>query len=101
VVHHGGAGTVAAGLRAGKPTIICPFFGDQPFWGSRMVALGAGPEPIPQKKLTAEKLASAIRIAVTDKEMQQRAADLGKKLRAENGVESAIQFIVAFIKVRS
>ena len=101
VVHHGGAGTTAAGLRAGKPTIICPFFGDQPFWGSRMVALGVGPEPIPQKKLTAEKLASAITIAVTDKEMQQRAAELGQKIQGENGVESAIRFIEAFIKVRS
>ena len=51
VVHHGGAGTTAAGLRAGKPTIICPFVADQPFWGRRVAELGAGPPPIPQGKL--------------------------------------------------
>ncbi|MEM8600778.1 MAG: glycosyltransferase, partial [Bacteroidota bacterium] len=45
VVHHGGAGTTAAGLRAGCPSVVCPFFGDQPFWGRRVHALGAGPEP--------------------------------------------------------
>ncbi len=45
VVHHGGAGTTAAGLRAGVPTVVCPFFGDQPYWGERVAALGAGPKP--------------------------------------------------------
>lgn len=49
VVHHGGAGTTAAGLRAGKPSVIVPFFGDQPFWGDRVHALGAGPAPVPRK----------------------------------------------------
>ena len=44
VVHHGGAGTTAAGLRAGRPTVICPFFGDQPFWGRRVHELGVGVE---------------------------------------------------------
>src|SRR5690606_18098906 len=53
VVHHGGAGTTAAGLRAGRPTVVCPFFGDQPFWGRRVHALGAGPESIPQRRLSA------------------------------------------------
>ncbi|MFN8418241.1 MAG: hypothetical protein U0528_03190 [Anaerolineae bacterium] len=47
VVHHGGAGTTAAGLRAGVPSIIVPFFGDQPFWGQRTAALGVGTAPIP------------------------------------------------------
>ncbi len=93
VVHHGGAGTTAAGLRAGKPTIICPFFGDQPFWGSRVAALGVGPKPIPQKKLTAENLALGIRLAVTDGDMQRRAAELGGKIRMEDGVGCAVQFI--------
>ena len=47
VVHHGGAGTTAAGLRAGRPTLICPFVGDQPFWGSQIDQLGSGPNPYP------------------------------------------------------
>lgn len=93
VVHHGGAGTTAAGLQAGKPTVICPFVADQPFWGRRVAALGAGPPPIPQRKLTADNLASAIRQAVTDAGMQQRAAILGEKIRAEDGTGQAASLI--------
>jgi sterol 3beta-glucosyltransferase len=51
VVHHGGAGTTAAGLRAGKPTVIVPLIADQPFWGNVIYRLGVGPQPIPQKSL--------------------------------------------------
>lgn len=95
VVHHGGAGTTGAGLRAGKPTVICPFFGDQPFWGRRVHALGAGPHPIPQKALTAENLAGAIRAAVETPGYRQRAAALGELLRAEEGVGQAVALIEA------
>lgn len=93
VVHHGGAGTTAAGLRAGRPTVICPFLADQPFWGWRVYQLGVGPEPIPQKKLTADLLASAIHAAVTDAEMRRRARELGEKIRAEDGVGRAASII--------
>jgi sterol 3beta-glucosyltransferase len=93
VVHHGGAGTTAAGLRAGRPTVICPFFGDQPFWGWRIAELGVGPAPIAFKYLTAEKLAKAIRRAVTDPEMHRRAAELGSRIREENGVGRAVELI--------
>jgi sterol 3beta-glucosyltransferase len=93
VVHHGGAGTTGAALRAGKPAVICPFVGDQPFWGRRVAALGAGPPPIPQRKLTAERLAAAIRSAVADGEMRQRAASLGEAIRAEDGVGRAVAMI--------
>lgn len=93
VIHHGGAGTTAAGLRAGKPTIVCPFFGDQPFWGQRVFDLGVGPKPIPQKQLTADRLTDAIAHATTDEPMRQRAADLAEKIRAEEGIERAIAFI--------
>jgi UDP:flavonoid glycosyltransferase YjiC (YdhE family) len=61
LTHEIGAGTTAAGLKAGLPTIIVPFFGDQPFWGSCVAAQGVGPHPIPIKQLTKEKLADAIR----------------------------------------
>lgn len=93
VVHHGGAGTTAAGLRAGKPMLICPFVADQPFWGNRVAALGAGPPPIPQRKLTADQLAKAIQQIVADKQMRQRAVELGEKIRAEDGVGNAVEFI--------
>ena len=93
VVHHGGAGTTAAGLRAGKPTIICPFMADQPFWGSRVAALGVGSEPIPQKKLTAAKLSAAIEQVLGDAALQQHATALGQKISAEDGVGRAVAFI--------
>ncbi|NEP14745.1 MAG: glycosyltransferase family 1 protein [Symploca sp. SIO2C1] len=93
VVHHGGAGTTAAGLRAGCPTIICPFFGDQPFWGQRIHSLGVGPKPIPQKQLTAKKLAQAIREVTSNSSMGQKAKVLGEKIRVEDGIKDAIAII--------
>ncbi len=93
VVHHGGAGTTAAGLRAGCPTVVCPFFGDQPFWGARVHALGVGPKPIPQKKLTVENLSTAIREAVADPAMRSAAEAVGEKLRAEDGIGNAIAVV--------
>jgi sterol 3beta-glucosyltransferase len=93
VVHHGGMGTTAAGLRAGKPTLVCPYFHDQPFWGKVVHELGAGPPPIPQRELTAERLAEAIRMAVSDEEMRRRAEELGGKIRAEDGVARAVEAI--------
>jgi UDP:flavonoid glycosyltransferase YjiC (YdhE family) len=90
VVHHGGAGTTAAGLRAGKPTVIAPFFADQHFWGRRVKALGVGPDWIDREKLTADNLAQAITTAVTDPTMQAKAAQLGEKIRAEDGVGQAV-----------
>jgi UDP:flavonoid glycosyltransferase YjiC (YdhE family) len=93
VVHHGGAGTTSAGLRAGVPSVVVPFFGDQPFWGQRVADLGVGPAPIPRKKLTAERLAEAIRTAVTDEAMRGRAAELGARIRAEDGVANAVAVV--------
>ncbi|WP_309741137.1 glycosyltransferase [Chamaesiphon sp. OTE_20_metabat_361] len=93
VVHHGGAGTTAAGLRAGVPSIVIPFFGDQPFWGQRIADLGVGTAPIPRQQLTVEKLAQAIDRAVTDPVMRQRAADLGAKIQAEDGVGRVVSIV--------
>jgi UDP:flavonoid glycosyltransferase YjiC (YdhE family) len=90
VVHHGGAGTTAAGLRAGVPSILIPFFGDQGFWAERVRALGVGPEPIPRPKLTAERLATAIQQSVADEALRRRAAELGATIRAEDGVGRAV-----------
>jgi len=96
VVHHGGAGTTAEGLRAGVPTVIVPFVFDQPFWGARIKAMGLGPEPIPKKKLTADRLASAISKAVTDSGMRQRASSCGAAIRAEDGVSNAVELVKQF-----
>jgi sterol 3beta-glucosyltransferase len=93
VVHHGGAGTLGASLRAGIPTIVTPFLLDQFGWGRVVSNLGVGPKSIPAKKLTAEKLAAAIQIAVTDTSMQTRATEIGKKIRSEDGIANAIEII--------
>jgi sterol 3beta-glucosyltransferase len=93
VVHHGGAGTTAAGLRAGVLSVVIPFFGDQLFWGQRVAALGVGPEPIPRRQLTAQRLAQAIQNAVTDPRMRDRAAQLGAKIRAEDGIARAVAVV--------
>jgi sterol 3beta-glucosyltransferase len=92
VVHHGGAGSTMAGLRAGKPTIICPFLGDQPFWGHVVQRANLGPAPISQRALTAERLAAAIRAAL-EPAIVKSAAAMGERIRAEGGVERAIQII--------
>lgn len=93
VVHHGGVGTTAAGLRAGVPSIVVPFMADQPYWGQRVHDLGVGPAPIPRKRLTAENLAAAITQAVSDAGMRQRAAALGEQIRSEDGIRAAVQMI--------
>lgn len=92
-VHHGGAGTTAASLRAGKPTVICPFFGDQPFWGRRIPDLGAGPAPLEVRKMTAEALASAISEATENPTFLRAAQAVGQLISAEDGVGNALNFL--------
>ncbi|WP_153913960.1 glycosyltransferase [Shewanella sp. TC10] len=93
VVHHGGAGTTAAGLIAGKPTLICPFFADQPFWGDKVAALGLGPTAIKQKNLTIDNLAEGIVQMVSDKQMQHQAQQIAEQLSQEDGIENAIKWL--------
>ncbi|KAF9478691.1 glycosyltransferase family 1 protein [Pholiota conissans] len=88
--HHGGAGTTGASLRAGIPTIIRPFFGDQFFWADRVEALGVGTGV---RKLTATALSDALVLATTDPKQIARAKILGEQIRAENGVATAIESI--------
>ncbi|KAI4916044.1 hypothetical protein J4E90_004490 [Alternaria incomplexa] len=90
VVHHGGAGTTAAGIATGKPTVVVPFFGDQAFWGAMVSRAGAGPDPIPYKELTAEKLAGAINEALKP-ETLDRAHELCDKIKQENGTQKGAQ----------
>lgn len=99
VVHHGGAGTTAASLRAGVPTIVVPFFLDQFYWGRRVFDLGVGPRPIPRKRLQAEALAEALREATCNSEMRQRATALGKRIRAEDGVARAVASFQRYMQV--
>ena len=98
VVHHGGAGTTAEGLRAGVPAVVVPFLFDQPFWGARIEALGVGPAPIPRKKLTAARLAGAIHRAASDAAMQARARACGEAIRAEDGVAGAVAVVRSYCR---
>jgi UDP:flavonoid glycosyltransferase YjiC (YdhE family) len=90
VVHHGGAGTTAAGIAAGRPTVVVPFFGDQPFWGAMVARAGAGPDPIPHKQLTADKLANAINFCLKPESLE-RAKELASKIAAERGSDMGAQ----------
>lgn len=94
VIHHGGAGTTAASLRAGRPTAICPFFGDQPFWAKRIAKLGLGPPPLNRKTLSSDSVASAIRF-MDDLQVRQRTEDIARKIDQEDGVVRAADFIEA------
>lgn len=97
VVHHGGAGTTAAGLRAGRPTMIIPHMSDQPFWGRRVHELGAGVKPIPRHNLTEENLAAGIKTLVSDSSIQQAAQTLGQHIRSEDGVAQSVALIERYI----
>jgi sterol 3beta-glucosyltransferase len=95
VVHHGGAGTTAAGLHAGVPSVICPFGVDQPFWGRRVMELGAGPAPIKQRHLSAPALAVAISDCLGDPGYGRAARRIKDALEREDGTSSAVQAIEA------
>ncbi len=92
-IHHGGAGTTGAALRAGKPNVVCPFFGDQRFWAGRIHDLGVGPAPIDARKLSVDRLAAAITEVTGSPSVQERASKLGEAIRKEDGVASAICFL--------
>jgi UDP:flavonoid glycosyltransferase YjiC (YdhE family) len=91
VVHHGGAGTTAAAVRAGVPSLAIPFVGDQFFWGRQLFRLGVGPRPVSLARLSVGRLAGALRAAIGDEAMRQRAAELGQGIRDEDGVGQAVE----------
>lgn len=90
-VIHGGAGTTAIALKCGKPTMVVPFFGDQHFWGKMLASAGVGPEPVPYKSLSAEKLAEGIKYLLTDK-AAEAAGQIAKNIALEgDGAENAVK----------
>ena len=93
VVHHGGAGTTAAGILACKPTLVIPFGGDQPFWGMRVHALGAGPKPIRREMLTVERLTRGLIDLTATPSYRVAAAELGQRMKYENGTANAADII--------
>ena len=97
VVHHGGAGTTAAGLRAGVPSVLIPHSNDQFAWGKKVEELGVGAKYIPKTKLTAENLSAAISFALRE-EVKAKAIALGRKIQQENGAEVAAKLIINSLK---
>jgi sterol 3beta-glucosyltransferase len=94
VIHHGGFGTTAAGLRSGVPGIVIPHIIDQFYWGQRVFELGAGPKFFSRGQINADKLAQSITTALTNSEMRARAAELGAAIRsAPDGVSEAVKWI--------
>lgn len=96
IVHHGGAGTTAAALRAGKAMAIMPFFGDQPFWARRMRALGVAPAQIDRKRLTPESIATTL-TAMTAPNLTRRAEAIAQQIASEDGTTLAAAFIEAAV----
>ena len=90
VVHHAGAGTTGAGLRAGVPAVGVPMLGDQPFWAARLAALGVGPRPVPYRRLSAPRLAAAISDAAGRPSYRDRARAMAGRLAAEDGTAPVI-----------
>ncbi|MFH8836681.1 glycosyltransferase [Streptomyces sp. NPDC017868] len=93
VVHHAGAGTTGAGLRAGVPAVPVPVMYDQPFWAARLHALGVAPQAVPFRDLTAEALADAITACLSDPALRRRAAGLGRAIAAEDGAAPLLAHI--------
>lgn len=98
VAHHCGAGTTAAGIRAGVPTIALPAYGDGPFWARRITALGTCAATINQRTLTSERLAQAMRLAVTDSHLRDNARQLGTRISAEDGASQVVSSVSSLIQ---
>jgi sterol 3beta-glucosyltransferase len=101
VVHHGGAGTTAATFRAGVPSVFVPHLADQQFWARTAGELGVAPRPIARARLTATRLARAIRAATGDPNLRERAARLGAAIRTEDGAGTAVRLVEAYLTGRS
>lgn len=93
LIHHGGSGTTHLAARSGVPSFVTPFVYDQPYWGRRLAALGAGVEPVPFLKLTINILREAIDRLTGDPAMRQAAATLGEKMKLERGIEDAVAVV--------
>ncbi|HET8989262.1 MAG TPA: nucleotide disphospho-sugar-binding domain-containing protein [Humibacillus sp.] len=96
IVHHGGAGTTAAAVRAGVPQVVVPHAADQPYWGRRMADLGVAADPIARKDLTPERLERALEVALSP-DARDAAYRLGERVRSEDGAGEAARLVDAYL----
>lgn len=97
VVHHGGAGTSAAAMKAGIPSIIVPFFFDQHFWSWQMKKMGVATKPLFRKKFNAQRFEKVLLEALHNEELKAKAEKIGQLIRNEDGVAKAIQILENFL----
>ena len=95
LIHHGGAGTTSAGLRAGIPQVVIPFMADQPFWGNIVNSIGVAPKPIRVNQISVDKMVSAI-VEAESKTILERAQSIGQKIRSEDGIMRAVELIESY-----
>jgi sterol 3beta-glucosyltransferase len=93
VVHHGGAGSCGAVLRAGVPSVVVPWWGDMYFWADCLHRLGVSPPALPKSQISVVRLAEAIRLAVDDPQLRQRAQEVSRQIAAEDGVAQAVRLL--------
>ncbi len=96
IIHHGGAGTTSAGLRAGIPTIVIPFTGDQPFWGNQIYKMGVGPKPILVKHLSVNTLVESI-VEAESEVVRKQSQVVGQEIRSEDGIMNAVKLIESYV----
>lgn len=97
IVHHGGSGTTGAALAAGKPQVVCPFVGDQPYYSRRLHEIGVAPAPVPQRHLTTRTLSNAIQRAISDRTLRVNAERIGNIVRSEGATETAVRILEEFL----
>jgi sterol 3beta-glucosyltransferase len=97
VVHHGGSGTTAAGLRAGRPSLLCPVIGDQPFWGRQIHGLGAGPAPLPWRRLTSASFESRLHDLVSHSGYREVATRIKQQMATEDGTGAAVAVLESMV----
>jgi len=97
VIHHGGVGTMAAALRAGKPQMIIPFSADQPFWAKRLYRLGYGLKPMREKEVTSASLAGAF-AEMEDFNILKRAEEIAAVIKSENALSDTVRFLAEIVE---
>jgi rhamnosyltransferase subunit B len=93
IVHQGGIGTTAQGLRSGRPTLVVPYSHDQPDNAARVERLGTS-RTIPRKQYSASRVVKQLRELLDNPDYAVKAAEIGKIVRAENGVSLACDAII-------